>query len=65
MYCKDGGLLTDVITLMIDMIFNQFDSWDLLLKAIQDELTALEVQIHQLQKAWLFCTVTTFSLELI
>lgn len=50
---------------MTDMIFNQLDSWDLLLKVIQDELTALEVQIHQLQKAWLFFTVTAFSLELI
>lgn len=65
MYCKDGGLIPDVLILMIDMIFDQFDSWYLLLKVTQDELTALEVQIHQLQKAWLFCTVTAFSLELI
>ena len=30
MYCKDGGLLTDVLTFTIDLSFDQFDSRDLL-----------------------------------
>lgn len=30
MCCKAGGLLTDVLTLTIEVIFDPFDSWDLL-----------------------------------
>lgn len=30
MYCKDGGLFADVLTLTIDVILDQFDLQDLL-----------------------------------
>lgn len=66
MCSKTGELLTDVLTLMIGVIFSPFDSWDLLFIEGYSRCTHSfgGADCHQLQKAWLFCAVITFSLEL-